>query len=94
VLMVLAVGVLANAFHLLSNGRWYQCSASRDTVGNVAVYDMAIHNYRYQSRIEQVPELGILFVCLLLNGTSALFRPLVPRTVEVENTSHVKNDSK
>jgi len=25
------------------------------------------------------------FVCLLLNGTSALFRPLVPRTVEVEH---------
>jgi len=33
-------------------------------------------------------------VCLLLNGTSALFRPLVPRIVEVEHTSHVKNDLK
>jgi len=30
----------------------------------------------------------------LLNGTSALFRPLVPRIVEVEHTSHVKNDLK
>jgi len=33
-----------------------------------------------------------LFVCLLLNGTSALFRPLVPRIVEMEHTNHVKND--
>jgi len=33
-----------------------------------------------------------LFVCLLLNGTSALFRPLVPRIVEIEHTNHVKND--
>jgi len=33
-----------------------------------------------------------LFVCLLLNGTSALFRPLVPRIVEVEHTNRVKND--
>jgi len=31
-----------------------------------------------------------LFVCLLLNGTSALFRPLVPRMVEKEHTNHVK----
>jgi len=36
----------------------------------------------------------ILFVCLLLNGTSALFRPLVPRIVEIEHTNHVKNDLK
>jgi len=35
-----------------------------------------------------------LFVCLLLNGTSALFRPLVPRIVEIEHTNHVKNDLK
>jgi len=28
-----------------------------------------------------------LFVCLLLNDTSALFRPLVPRIVQVEHTS-------
>jgi len=34
------------------------------------------------------------FVYLLLNGTSALFRPLVPKIVEVEHTSHVKNDLK
>jgi len=27
---------------------------------------------------------------LLLNGTSALFRPLVPRIVEIEHTNHVK----
>jgi len=26
-----------------------------------------------------------VFVCLLLNGTSALFRPLKPRIVEVEH---------
>jgi len=32
------------------------------------------------------------FVCLLLNGTLALFRPLVPRIVEVEHMKHVKND--
>jgi len=35
-----------------------------------------------------------LFVCLLLNGTSALFRPLAPRIVEKEHTNHVKNDLK
>jgi len=35
-----------------------------------------------------------LFVCLWLNGTSALFRPLVPRIVEIEHTNHVKNDLK
>jgi len=33
-----------------------------------------------------------LFVCLLLNGTSSLFRPLVPRIFEVEHMRHVKND--
>jgi len=31
-----------------------------------------------------------MFVCLLLNGTSALFRPLVPRIVEIEHTNRVK----
>jgi len=32
-------------------------------------------------------------VCLLLNGTSALFiKPLVPRIVEVEHMRHVKSD--
>jgi len=30
------------------------------------------------------------FVCLLLNGTSSLFRLLVPRTVEIEHMRHVK----
>jgi len=35
-----------------------------------------------------------LFVCLLLNGTSALFRPVGPRIVEIEHTNHVKNDLK
>jgi len=28
---------------------------------------------------------AVLFVCLLLNGTSALFRPLVPSIVEIEH---------
>jgi len=37
---------------------------------------------------------GSLFVCLLLNGTSALFRPLVPRRVEIKHTNRVKNDLK
>jgi len=37
---------------------------------------------------------AFLFVCLLLNGTSALFRPLVPRLVKIEHTNHVKNDLK
>jgi len=32
-----------------------------------------------------------LFVCLLLNGTSALFRTLVPRIAEVEHMKHVKS---
>jgi len=31
-------------------------------------------------------------LCLLLNGTSALFRLLVPRIVEIEHTRHVKSD--
>jgi hypothetical protein len=43
---------------------------------------------------EQVAVFVRLFVCLLLNGTSALFRPLVPRIVEIEHTNHVKNDLK
>jgi len=34
------------------------------------------------------------FVCLLLNGTSALFRLLVPRIVEIEHTNHVEKDLK
>jgi len=29
-----------------------------------------------------------LVVCLLLNGTSALFRLLVPRTGEIKQTGH------
>jgi len=33
-----------------------------------------------------------LFVCLLLNGTSALYRPLVPIIVEVELTRLDKKD--
>jgi len=35
---------------------------------------------------------NIQFVCVLLNGTSALFRPLMPRIVEVKHMRHVKND--
>jgi len=34
----------------------------------------------------------VIFVNLLLNGTSALFRPLVPRIFEIEHMRHVKND--
>jgi len=30
--------------------------------------------------------------CLLLNGTSVLFTPLMPRIVKVEHMIHVKND--
>jgi len=33
-----------------------------------------------------------LFVCLLLNDTSALFRLLVPRIVEINLARYVKND--
>jgi len=32
------------------------------------------------------------FVYLVLNGTSTLFRQLVPRIVEIKHTRHVKND--
>jgi len=47
----------------------------------------------YQSNlVSQVKFLCILLVCLLLNSTSALYRPSVPRIVEVEYMSHVKND--
>jgi len=56
--------------------------------------------YGYQSvdnvRRARVPtgtlNLELLNVCLLLNGTSALFRPLVPKIVEVEHVRYVKND--
>jgi len=50
--------------------------------------------YRSTDRIEfNVHQYIVcLFVCLLLNGTSALFRPLVPRIVEVEQMRYVKND--
>jgi len=34
----------------------------------------------------------IFCLSLLLNGTSALFRLLVPRIVEIEHMSHVKNN--
>jgi len=34
-----------------------------------------------------------LFVCLLLNGTSALFRLLVPRIVEIKEMNVLKNTS-
>jgi len=33
-----------------------------------------------------------ILVCFLVNGTLALFRPLVPRIVEKEHTRHDKND--
>jgi len=36
----------------------------------------------------------ILFACLLLNGTSALIRLLVPIIVEMKHIRHVKNDLK
>jgi len=32
------------------------------------------------------------FVCLLLNGTSALFRIFVPSTIQIEHMRHVKID--
>jgi len=35
-----------------------------------------------------------MFVCLLLNGTSALFRSLVPRIVEEEHTKYVLKNLK
>jgi len=34
------------------------------------------------------------FVCSLLNGTSTLFRLLIPRMVEMKQLTHVENDSK
>jgi len=44
-------------------------------------------------KIETHNEYVTKFVCLFLpNGTSALFRPLVPRIVEVEHMRHVNND--
>jgi len=43
---------------------------------------------RYEQHIQL--KYVTLFACLLLNGTSALFRPLVPRIVEVEHTRHVE----
>jgi len=57
--------------------------------------------WRGASKLKDVPHADIsdtetwicLFVCLLLNGTSALFRPLVPRIVEVEDTRLCINDS-
>jgi len=48
-----------------------------------------------QGRVRGLPwwlPIQVLQVCLLLNGTSALFRSFVPRIVEVENMRFVKND--
>jgi len=56
-----------------------------DVTGGTAQHTL---HRRSQARAEG------LFVCLLLNGTSALFRSLVPRIVEVEHTNHVINDLK
>jgi len=44
---------------------------------------------KYKLRIVLYALHESLFVCCL---TSALFRPLVPRIVEVEHMRHVKND--
>jgi len=62
---------------------------------------LCIQKYTDQINLSMFESLGVarpsilsLFVCLLLNGTSALFRPLVPRIVEIEHTNHVKNDLK
>jgi len=41
---------------------------------------------------EQCPVHPVLIVCLLLNGTSVIFKPLVPRIVEVEHMRHVDGD--
>jgi len=46
--------------------------------------------YQLQYHVQKINIYGSL--CLLLNGTSALFRPVVPRIVEVEHMRHVKND--
>jgi len=58
----------------------------------------AYYSYNYSDCstmfIAQVTNHICLFVCLLLKGTSALFRPLVPRIVKIEHTNHVNNDLK
>jgi len=41
-------------------------------------------------QVNVMPRTTRRFVCLLLNGTSALFRSLVPRIVEVEHMRHVE----
>jgi len=47
---------------------------------------------KLQDNLRMVDEAGKAFVCLLLNGTSALFRQLLPRIVEVEHMRQFKND--
>jgi len=43
----------------------------------------------------QMTNIGVQFVvCLMLNGTSALFRLLVPIIIEIKQMRHVKNELK
>jgi len=59
---------------------------------NTSIYIAAQTTSRFKAVLQSL--FVCLFVCLLLNGTSALFRPLMPRIVEIEHTNHVKNDLK
>jgi len=58
-------------------------------------YTTKTENAQQSVESTRLHKLSTKLICLLLNGTSALFRPLVPRIVEVEHiTSRVKNDLK
>jgi len=70
------------------------CGSSFTHLNDIPVYPSRKRSYNRfpltSVKSENVGE-AQRFVSLLLNGTSALFRPLVPRIVEVEHMRHVKN---
>jgi len=68
--------------------------ARTDACTHIHTHNLDVSLVQYATVSCMASTLLGLFVCLLLHSTSALFRPLVPRIVEVEHTSHVKNDLK
>jgi len=71
-----------------------QAYSVRWPINVICTQSQAIHNggiYKVTRPKRDGADLMSRFVCLLLNSTSALFMPLVPRIIEVENMRHVKN---
>jgi len=51
---------------------------------------ISVDTTHYHSSLHFCPEK----ICFLFNGTSELFRPIVPRVVNIKHTRHVKNNLK